>query len=486
MKKINIRTIFFIILFIMVIIMYNLIPYDDSFKTLKTEVMVSIIVVCYCIYYEIKLFKKFNLYIIYIILVYLINAGQALAIVWGEPINSFASYKYGGYSYDSIIYALRFITLTVFALCIGGGINCNKSKVDKMNNKRLDVNSLYIVGLILSLIAVPIDLYLKVKAATQSIQYGYLYGFQNAYEFKDIGSVLGSVSLFCIPGCFLLSYAMLKKKSKFKYCPIIYLIIRSNIDLLCGSRGNAIAILIAVVYFINNYFYQPKKKNIKKFIVLILGGYLLSCIFMAVYDWRIIESRNLTVLLKEIFRNIFEGGIFRGMFKSLSVEYPLYEVIKNVKNGNYTLKYGMTYIYSVIMIIPSFIRGGLYTVGHEHGWIGIENDLTNSVNLRYGIGYTNLAELYLNFGINGIIIMILYGYIISKLIIINNNEKNETKVPMKVAIFSILILAIRSTMQLFYKYCFYYYLIPLVLIRIFSQSTDNNKKELNLGGKNYK
>lgn len=82
--------------------------------------------------------------------------------------------------------------------------------------------------------------------------------------------------------------------------------------------------------------------------------------------------------------------------------------------------------------------------------------------------------------------MILYGYIVSKLILINNNEKNEIKVPMKVAMFSILILTIRSTMQLFYKYCFYYYLIPLILIRIFNQSKDKNKEELNLGGKNYK
>lgn len=479
MKKVKIMTLFFIMLFIMLILLYSWLPCENSFERLKVEVNISIFMVFCCIYYEVRMLKKLNLYIIYIILVYLIHAGQCLAIIFGEPINNFPSFIYGGYEYDSIIYALRFTTLAIFSLCIGGNI---KNKEKRVINKNININSMYLVGLLLCFISIPFDLYLKANSAIRSIQYGYLSGFQNAYEFKETGSIIGSLSLFCLPGCFLLAYAMHKKNSQLKYLPMMYLIIRSIIDLLCGSRGNAIAILIAVIYFIKNYFFtkenkQSNKINIKKIFFVILGGYFLSCIFMAVFNWRIMENRTIGTLFEEVLRNMLEGGIFRGIFKSLSVEYPLYEVIKNIKTGNYSLKYGMTFIYPIIMIIPSFLRGNLYTIGHEHGWIAIENDLTNSINLGYGIGYTNLAEVYLNFGIYGLIIIIFYGYLISRLVLFNNRDKSEVKEPMKVAMFAILVLTIRSTMQLFYKYCFYYYLIPLLLIYIFNQTLFKNNLE---------
>lgn len=470
----NIITIFLLIGLAVYCIFF---PCKDSIAGVKGTGILSVIVLVYCVYYEIKRFGRINLFVIFTIMAYMVHCGQCLSITMGTPLDKSASYVYGKHGCKEIIYAARFSILSLTALSLGGSLAYGRKvklaigrKKDILGKELTNINSMLNTGMFLCAVSIPFDIYFNAVSAVRSMRYGYLFLYEGAYSFKNSSSILGTMSLFCIPGCFLLAYAWKVKGSRWKYLPVFYLVIRSISDFVTGGRGEASAVLIALVYFL--FLMDRQKLSDIKMKYIIMGGigaYLFSGVFLSIFVWRNADDRSIESLFSELIAVLLSGGVFRKIVTSLSVEYPLYEVIRGVKDGTFGMRYGLTFLYSIIMIIPSFLRGDLYKNGYEAGLIALEGDLTAAANVGYGIGYTLFTEAYLNLGMFGCLLMIPYGYVVGKIIIERRSrEKNiDARIPLKIAIFTILILTLRSSMQLFYKYNFYYYVIPQIMIVLF-------------------
>ena len=168
-----------------------------------------------------------------------------------------------------------------------------------------------------------------------------------------------------------------------------------------------------------------------------------------------IESFVSPTLIKDFFNEL--GGSIR----------PLVVNMQYMQSGVLTHVYGASFLAPIIMIIPNFLRFGLYEKFSSHGWLEIERTLSKKVNAGYGIGYSLNAEMYYNFGKYGFLFALLIGYVFSKFLTITGKDNKNKEVLWYAFIptfFSLIIITTRGSFQLVYKYIVWYILLPYILV----------------------
>lgn len=94
--------------------------------------------------------------------------------------------------------------------------------------------------------------------------------------------------------------------------------------------------------------------------------------------------------------------------------------------------------------------------------------LEKKVGLSYGIGYSLVAESYYNFGTYGFLTFIPFGFLLSNLFQPrerNTSIANESQIAFISILFSLTLMSVRGTSELLFKNIFYYYIIPMYLLR---------------------
>ncbi|PIC69188.1 hypothetical protein CSV77_15160 [Sporosarcina sp. P16b] len=249
-------------------------------------------------------------------------------------------------------------------------------------------------------------------------------------------------------------------QKKYKKWAVYFIILLSVLKLMSGDRGDAI-VFIFTAYMLYNYFIKKSNPSILKTtlvlilsmsIVPIIGALRHSATNQATPDiWTIIHENNIVI---STFSNL--GGTFWPLGKIIEI-FPMY----------HEYLWGGTYMISILLLIPSFLRIGYLSevdkiYSSPAGW------LMEYLNMTYGPGFTPFAESYMNFGWVGILFMGAFGFLVSKTLCIK--VKNNKDVPLMLGLsilsFMFFALATRSSFNYIIAYFTRYVLIPFIIIKL--------------------
>ena len=400
------------IVFVIILLVFSesiiyFLSYQDSIKAVQFIGVLSIAVLVSLVRIDSKLFQQGSVFRLFLVFFFLFNFGQVILLSLDNKEVCSQITSYGRFSYAAIF-------------------------------------------------AIPLDFINTFSVVSHALIYGYKATYGNDY--LKLGSSLSSIALYYLTGIYLLALA--NKDNKKKTLLILsYIVIRSSALFLIGKRGAAVPMFIALLWFYFSVF-GKEKINVKRIILLIIIGYIGLAASLAVFDIR----NNPNMGFGDLVQNISDSIVKFEVFSSSLMEFggslrPLLEVMRFVENGQMDCVNGLSYVFSLFGIIPSGLRGPITDIGIM---------LEKKVGLSYGIGYSLVAESYYNFGTYGFLTFIPFGFLLSNLFQPrerNTSIANESQIAFISILFSLTLMSVRGTSELLFKNIFYYYIIPMYLLR---------------------
>lgn len=258
-----------------------------------------------------------------------------------------------------------------------------------------------IVAWSLFLISTPVYFQSLISNAGMSIEYGYneIYIEGNS---SSLSNIISSLSMWYVTSLYLLLNSY--KQSKFaRYSISLLIAITIVFVLIVGARSRAVALLLSYFYLWNTVI---GKISTRKKVTIIIALLLFSTILPIIQAYRGTSGKSIESFLDMVtvmYDNNKFVEIIGELGSSMQVWLRVYDLVPDV----YPLKFGESYLASVLACIPSIIMGGYSFTEKAHlsGW------LQSAANMRYGPGFSMHGEAYYNFGWMGVPFMLIVGWI---------------------------------------------------------------------------
>jgi len=408
----------------------------------------------------------FKIIILFLIMSVLFLQGQVVLNAFNLTTDGILSNKFTNEEIINVILDCHlFFICYIFGLCI-------PKQTNEIINKYQSTDKLLVkIGYILLLLALPFELYVNLTRLKFTKMYGYASNYQSI-SLNSISSGAKILSYFFMPACLFIFFGS-NPKSRNEKVAIGMIILHAILEMLIGYRANAMIPLILMIYGLsvksqntNNYKLSNKiKKQITKFCVL--------AIIVIIFIFPLIRnSRNNGGLLKNDISEYFSIEQYKDLFKTFndmgkSMQTIIYT--KKIVPNSSPYRYGYTYLIYSTTIIPNFFwdRHPAETYGSLGKWI---TQIVDPEFYKFGgsLGFSCVAEFYVNFGYLGIIIFsILLGFSLEKI------EKKIDLSKKSVDYASISIVAIylmsfsRGESGDLFRGIFWYMLIPRIMYYIF-------------------
>lgn len=296
-----------------------------------------------------------------------------------------------------------------------------------------------------------------------SIQ-GYTAYYQEGARLSNLYTGLG---YYTFTGLVLIATAgrMYQKK-----IAIVVLVVIAIVRLLSGDRGDGIVFIFSA-YLLYIYFVQKSKPKLVQVVLLVT---IMLAIVPIVGNLRHSATMDSNVSAMTI---LLENNIFESTLTNLGATiWPLAKIIELIPFDHEFL-WGGSYISSLLLLIPSFMRiGPLSNI--DQAYTGPGGWLMNYLEMSYGPGFTPFAESYMNFGWFGIVAMAGFGFFIAKLLSIRAKHNKDIPLMLGLSILSFLFLAMgaRGSFNYMIAFLFRYVLIPYLLIHIVESKYNMTKK----------
>jgi len=324
-------------------------------------------------------------------------------------------------------------------------------------------NDILIVGYFLLVISLLPTVIVFVKSLNIVNEFGYfaLYQQEDNIGMKATPLILSN---FIVPSMLFILVGYLKKN--------IHLIISLSLILLysfimfyLGYRSQAVLPLIAYVWLWHRYI-----KKLPYSILISSGVIILFFIFPVVS-----LTRNLEGIYRLDFNfivNVFfsiENPIIRIIYEMGSSIITVSNTIDLVPSSR-DFELGASYFFAMLTIVPN-IWGGLHPsmrYGNPSSWI------TWAVTPEFaerggGLGYSFIAEAYLNFGVfGGLLLLGFMGFIVGWISVVSLKTKNLTTILFITSFLAFLLKYARADMYSILRPLVWYCLIPYILIYLFA------------------
>lgn len=385
---------------------------------------------------------------------------------------SFESWYINQFSLPNLITSVRITVICIqffaLGLIVSEKINIKKYKVGvTQKGKSLidDSNSLKIYNMakilyfFCAIIAFPLVIYVDYIALKNG------YSYIKTDRMNIYNGLTRFVQQMIIPSNFLLIiYSRTDKIKKFwKKLLIFY----SILLLFTGARTVSLAIFMVLILL--NKEENKNDGNFKKNIMVILTSFVILFIGVFIAKFRY-DGSIISFSVVDTVEAVIEETGFN--FTSLPFTQIFIPVSENYR-------YGMSYIFSIICLIPRTLDpfgyiDYCYSMLPE---IWLEESLNSKFDDLYsfGVGYSVIAESYYNFGKYGFWIIFIQGFIIGSFIN-NYNERNKFSKYVKfIMLFSLLTYPRRSftTLLKSIEYC-----VIFVIILIYVYVKANKKGDI--------
>ena len=293
-------------------------------------------------------------------------------------------------------------SIQAFSITLVGFLNPNDNKNKKIifskckavNNKDYVYRIAKILFLITAFVVVPLYAVVAHISLTSGLS-------QFTRSIVASNAIFNLTRAFYMPAFFLLiCYG--KEKTFTKIATYIFGL-TCLFSLLSGNRTDGI------LWLITYFFYNKKndKEGIGKQIFLILGLSLLVYIAVYIAQTRMGLVNEFSTLL--ILSVIEEMGF---NFTSICFVMSYIPLITG-------FEYGGTYLNSILCMFPKsldiFHLLDLLRTNLPAQWINNINHLTYGDLLDFGVGFSTIAESYMNFANLGMLVSSLYGFLLAKI-----------------------------------------------------------------------
>lgn len=280
-----------------------------------------------------------------------------------------------------------------------------------LQKKKIVISTAKILFFSMGIIAVPFSIILFFL----SMRYGY------NYVKMDMMGLYNPVikfanALFVPSGLLWLVYNEKKITERFL---LLILLVYSGISMASGGRTEGLAIALVLLYYILSKRNTSKsiKKAIANFIAILVGGAIILFLLTYIAQMRMGNIGTFSIL------NVIENVFSEMGFNFTSILFTR-DYIPSTEN----YKYGLSYIYSIICLIPKSIdpTGIITNINSQlpELWLGTLLRQDYSELYSFGVGYSIIAESYYNLGRYGWIAILVIGYFVEKLV-----KSNHKKLP---------------------------------------------------------
>lgn len=370
---------------------------------------------------------------------YILTLGQSLLYALGIEISSTLNLYYANSAFD-VNKAYIFSILCFLFLHFGVLLYVNKKTLSKNQNANIEqikekkdyTHTMRQLGKILLPVTGVFYLF-QVYALMSAYS---VVGYAQAY-----GVITGSTSWAKIPILignyfphvlfFMLAAYRNSKRNRSVYSMLILFIVAFNFSI--GNRSEPVSYLMALLWFSRTY--ATTKTEIKvKSLMMIVGAFLLILIVPIIGETRNTGELSLATIIDSFTG---ENSMMETVFDTItSMGYSAFPTIKTMQliPNQFGLRYGKSYFYALLSVFPNLFGGTHISVKHA----GLALWLKTTLNMSYGPGFSMPAEAYYNFGWFGIVIMPLFGYLISK--ILEEENRNESSLRLFVMMSAFVVL----------------------------------------------
>ncbi|KGN70210.1 O-antigen polysaccharide polymerase Wzy [Porphyromonas sp. COT-239 OH1446] len=271
------------------------------------------------------------------------------------------------------------------------------------------------VGYWILLLSFPFYLYVNATKLFFVFTYGYASLYQEV-ALNAIPSGLKILSYFYLPGAFYVLFGA-ENRSKHEKIALFLILAHCLVQLFMGYRSATITPVLLIFYAVTVKKSSYRVRTLKKKWLFYIGGGLAALVIFFIFP-AMRKTRNdggiATASAKEIFTsdqsNSFETVYDMG--KSLQTVVYTKELVPK----EYPFRYGVTYIMNLTSVFPNLFwdKHPAETYGTLGRWITKIVD-RNFYDFGGALGYSCVAESYINFGYFGLILIpLVFGYILQR------------------------------------------------------------------------
>lgn len=424
---------------------------------------ISLLLLGFFVWQHYKITNNYlNYNIIFMLFVYLFTFGQIILYSFGVSTKALSVFRIS--SMAEIYWASSFALKCFIFFQIGSLLpyyrKTKQTKEEESINKKEDKGistSIRVVAIVLFLVSViPYAVWLAERfSISTSLGYGALYEQESGSN-----TFLYLVKMF-IPSVFLLLYSVNNKSTKRLLKGL--LLVLALINLIIGSRGNAMSIVTILIVYIYTF---EKKMNKAAFIKIAVTALVAMILIPTVAAFRSTTGKNLQGF-SDAMNTTLEDSDNNFVVKTVSeLGYSIHPIILTRKliPSVQNFRYGESYVSDIMMAIPSFLMGG-YSFASK---AALDIWLQKTLNMSYGPGYSLFAETYYNFGeYFGILFSLVLGLFFSSVFDLDRRFANNRVIPIFTLIFLFnSVIIIRFPMHATIRNLLYMYIIPYFLIKL--------------------
>lgn len=410
----------------------------------------------------------FHISTFFVLMMFLFLQGHVMLNAFGLTTNGILSGKFSDEDLIKGILQIHvFMAIFVIAIALNrkGG---NREQPTNLNMQICNDQTARKAGYIITLCALPFEIYVNITKVNFALESGYASLYQDI-ALNSIPSAAKILSYFFLPGCFYIFFSC-KSSSIHEKISLALLFMHMLFELLIGYRAMAIVPMMLIIYGLSEkskYAQVKIDKRIKKRIIL------LCCIVVVA----------VVVVFPVVRATRNSGGISNATVAEIffSENNEVFATIEDMGNSmqtviytqqlvpkEYPFRYGFSYLMNLTEAIPNLFwdRHPAEAYGSLGRW------LTKIVDKSFydfggALGYSCVAESYINFGWFGIIIIsYLLGMIISR--VENRIERSPYAVSYAswVIVANYLLMYPRGELSTIVRGFFWYMLIPLVFTKL--------------------
>lgn len=365
---------------------------------------------------------------IFVLSMFAFSYGQILLFGFGVDYNYFFQNSYYASFYNHNSQLLLSANLyTLICLCVFCfGILVSTRVKDRKDSKRdiifnLSMKKTFVLLFFVS--AIPYLIY-SIYVAFYSLSHGYSQSLELTQPaiIRYIGVFFVPSAIGAIIGC--------EHNKKLKRFIILCTIFNCVCAFITGGRSLAVGLMIGVIIIL------LIKKNISGKIILLLciGAFILATISVSIADYRsaVDNASFVSIMIKNILQeNILVRFLGEAGFSGTSIVWTM----NLVRSGHETFG-GITYVGAIVNLIPSTLDV-FDILSYFEPYTQLEGLLTERFSFGFGVGFSLVAESYLNFKWFGFIPIFFEAIIFGKLF---NLEKDGSLWKKYIAIVMLTVL----------------------------------------------
>lgn len=208
--------------------------------------------------------------------------------------------------------------------------------------------------------------------------------------------------------------------------------------ILSGRRTEALRV---VIMFLFAYIYvSGNTLNIKKTVAYLFAGVILISVFGAIRG----EGQSFSQGVEILTSNATISPFTKELAGSINTVHIAMENVPDIIPYNY----GVTFFPSFALLVPGLDRLITYLMSNGiplNSSTQISNMYWESSDWGYGMGSSIVADVYISFGVIGVLIVfLLIGRLFRKLEVITTNSKNIYMFAMCIGVYSQILYACRT------------------------------------------